>query len=87
MFSRDVTVAMLVSLNKETAVMLVSPTNPSGVEFYSFANVFFVLVEKILIDHVRENTLDNDLVAWQSIGSVSKNDGNGNENVTCNRSL
>ena len=61
MFSRDVTVAMLVSLNKETAVMLVSPTNPSGVEFYSFASVFFVLVEKMLIDHVRENTLDNNL--------------------------
>ena len=76
MFPRDVTVAMLVS-----------PTNPPGVEFYSFANIFFVLVEKILIDHVRENTLDNDLVAWQSIGSVSRNDGNGNENVTCNRSL
>ena len=87
MFSRDVTVAMLVSLNKETAVMLVSPTNPPGVEVYSYANAFFVLVEKMLIDHVRENTLDNDLVAWQSIGRISNNDGNGNENVTCNRSL
>ena len=31
-FSRDVTAAMLVSLNKGTAAMLVSPTNPPGIE-------------------------------------------------------
>ena len=40
-FSRDVTAAMLVSLNKGTAAMLVSPTNPPGIELYSYANVFF----------------------------------------------
>ena len=40
-FSRDVTAAMLASLNKGTAAMLVSPTNPLGIEFYSYANVFF----------------------------------------------
>ena len=40
-FSRDVTVAMLMSLNKGTAAMLVSPTNPSGTELNSYANVFF----------------------------------------------
>ena len=40
-FSRDVTAAMLVSLNKGTAAMLVSPTNPLGIELYSYANVFF----------------------------------------------
>ena len=33
-FSRDVTSAMLVSLNKGTAAMLVSPTNPLGIELY-----------------------------------------------------
>ena len=30
-----------VSLNKGTAAMLVSPTNPPGTELYSYANVFF----------------------------------------------
>ena len=34
MFSRDVTVLMFVSLNKETAAMLLSPTNPPGIELY-----------------------------------------------------
>ena len=33
-FSRDVTAAMLVSLNKGTAAMLMSPTNPPGIELY-----------------------------------------------------
>ena len=42
-FSRDVTAAMLVSLNEGTAVMLVAPTNPPGIELYSYANVFFCL--------------------------------------------
>ena len=41
MFSRDVTAAMLLSLHKGTAAMLVSPTNPSWIELYSYANVFF----------------------------------------------
>ena len=41
MFSRDVTVAMMVSLNKGTAARLVSPINPLGIELYSYANVFF----------------------------------------------
>ena len=40
-FSRDVTAAVLVSLNNETAAMLVSSTNPSRTELYSYANVFF----------------------------------------------
>ena len=40
-FSRDVTAAMLVSLNKETAAMLVSPTKPPGIELYYHANLFF----------------------------------------------
>ena len=42
-FSRDVTAAMLVSLNKETAAMLVSPINPLGIELYSYANSFVLL--------------------------------------------
>ena len=57
MFSRDVTAAMLVFVNKGTAAMLVSTTNLPGIELYSNANVFFVLVEKnMLIDHASENT-------------------------------
>ena len=32
---------MLVSLNKGTAAMLVSQTNPQGIELYSYAKVFF----------------------------------------------
>ena len=40
-FSRDVTAAMLMSLNTGTAAFLVSPTNPPGIELYSYANVFF----------------------------------------------
>ena len=38
-FSHDATVAMLVPLNKETTVMLVSQTNPQGIEFYSYARL------------------------------------------------
>ena len=45
-FSRDVTAAMLGALNKGMAAMLVSPTNPLGIELYSYASVFFVLVQK-----------------------------------------
>ena len=52
MFSRDVTGAMLVSLNKGTAAMLVFPTNPLGIELYSL--LFWL--KNMLIDHVSENT-------------------------------
>ena len=37
----DVTAAILVSQNNEMAAMLVSQTNPGGVEFLSYANAFF----------------------------------------------
>ena len=37
---------MLVSLNKGKAAMLVSPINPPGIEFYSYANVSFCFVWK-----------------------------------------
>ena len=40
-FSRDVMAAILVSLNKGTTAMLVSPTNPLGIELCSYANIFF----------------------------------------------
>ena len=40
-FSHGVTVATLVSQNNETATMLVSQTNPLGVELFSYANAFF----------------------------------------------
>ena len=39
--SSDVMAALLVSLNKETAAMLVSPTNPLEIELNYHANVFF----------------------------------------------
>ena len=47
-FSHDVTVAMLVSQNKEMAVMLVSQTKPLGIELYFNANTVlsFVLVNQ-----------------------------------------
>ena len=45
LFSRDVTAAMFLSPNKGTAAILVSPTNPLGIEpLCSYANVSFVLV-------------------------------------------
>ena len=59
-FSRDDTAAMLVFLNKETAAMLVSPTNPPGIELYYHVNVFFCFRWKNKVaDHVTEseNTL------------------------------
>ena len=40
-FSHDVTEAILVSQNNETAAKLVSQTNPVGVELFSYANAFF----------------------------------------------
>ena len=54
-FSRDVTAAMLVSLNNGTAAILVYPTNPPGIELYYHANVFFGFGGKtsILITRVR----------------------------------
>ena len=39
--SREVMAAMLVSLNKGTAAMSASTTNPLGIELYYHANVFF----------------------------------------------
>ena len=40
-FFRDVTAAMLVSLNKGTEVMLMSPFNSPGIELCSCAKGFF----------------------------------------------
>ena len=40
-FSHDVTEAILVSQNNETAAKLVSQTSPVGVELFSYANAFF----------------------------------------------
>ena len=45
--SRDVTAAMLVSLNNGTAAMLVYPNNPLGIELYYHGNVFFCFGGKI----------------------------------------
>ena len=41
MFSHDVTEAILVSQNNETAAMLVFQTNPEEVEPFSYTNAFF----------------------------------------------
>ena len=41
MYSHDVTAAVLVSQNNETAAMLAFQTNPVGVELFSYANAFF----------------------------------------------
>ena len=40
-FSHDVTAAILVSKDNETAAMLVSQTSPVGVELFSYANDLF----------------------------------------------
>ena len=40
-FSHDVTVAILVSQNNETAAMLESQAVPVGIELFSHANAFF----------------------------------------------
>ena len=40
-FTYDVSAAILVSQNNETAAMLVSQTSPVGVELFSYANTFF----------------------------------------------
>ena len=39
---------MLVCLNKGTTSMLVPPTNPQGIELYSYANAFFCFIWKTL---------------------------------------
>ena len=39
-FLRDVTAVMLMYLNNRTAAMLVSPTNPPGIELYYHTNIF-----------------------------------------------
>ena len=40
-FSHEVTAAILVSQNNETAAMLLSQTSPLGGELFSYANAFF----------------------------------------------
>ena len=52
-FSHDVTAAILVSQNNETAAKLMSQTSPVGVELSSYANAFFCLDT----GQVSENTL------------------------------
>ena len=54
----NIIVATLVSLKKRTAAMLVSPSNPQGIEIHSYANIFFCFGWKnMFIDHMIENTL------------------------------
>ena len=40
-FSHEVKAAILASPNNETGAMLVTQTNPVGVELFSYANAFF----------------------------------------------
>ena len=60
MFSGDVTAAMLVSLNKGTA-MLVSQANPRGIEFYHHAKV--IRWKNKVTDHISETLF---LTMWLS---------------------
>ena len=46
---------MLVSLNKGTVAMLLSPTNPPGIQLYSYANALLFWLKNILFDHMSEN--------------------------------
>ena len=57
-FSHDVTAALLVFQNNETAAMMVYPQNLWGVDLFSHVNVF-LLFQKISIDagHVSKNAL------------------------------
>jgi len=56
-FSHDVTAAILVFHNNESAAMLVYQTNPVGVEHFSYVNNFFCLTN--FARHVSENVLYN----------------------------
>ena len=56
-FSCDITAAMLVSLNKETVAMLVSPSNPPGIGLLYHANVFFYFGGKTRLLITRVKTL------------------------------
>ena len=47
--------ATLVSQNNEAAAMLVSQTNPVGVELFSYANAFFGPINCVDAGHVSEN--------------------------------
>ena len=57
--SHDVTAAMLVSPNNAMAAMLVSRSNPPGIESYYYANVFFCFRWKtwLLITWVKPKNL------------------------------
>ena len=47
---------MLVSQNKQTAAMLVSQTNPPGIDLYFYANVFLCFsLKSTEPDHLSEN--------------------------------
>ena len=48
-FSRDVTVAILVFQDNETAAMLVFQISPLGVGFFSYANEFFCKFAGMLV--------------------------------------
>ena len=56
-FSHDVTAAIFVSQNNETATMLLSQTNPLGAELFSYANAFFCSKKFALMLATRVKTL------------------------------
>mgnify|MGYP006964537017 CR=1 FL=1 len=72
MFSYEVAAAMLVSLNKGMAAMLVSPINPLGNYWTIFLCNGFLLFwfKNMLIDHLSENPLYNTecvyITGWMS---------------------
>jgi len=66
-FSRDFAAVVLMSLNKGTAAILVSPTNPSGIElFFLCIRVLLFWLKNVLIDHVSENAL-KEKTLWQTL--------------------
>ena len=64
--------AILVSQNNDTVAMLVSQTNPVGVELFSYANAFFCSNKLAYIDdgQVSENTLYD--VSREKVNFVSR---------------
>ena len=66
-FSRDVTAAMLVCLNKEMKAVMMYQTNPPGIELYFYANTFFCFKSNMVPGHVSENSPSTLFVSFSLI--------------------
>ena len=72
-FLHDVTVAILVSQNNETAAMLVYQTNPLGVELFCYVNTSFCFNKFACVLAPCVKTLYNKLSLIQAIYKKSNN--------------